>query len=81
MPALYGKNAPKKATNITINSDLLQKAKAYKINLSKSFEAHLAELVGQKQAECWLKQNKEAIEKQNERIERYGALSDGLRRF
>lgn len=81
MPALYDKSAPKKATNLTINSDLLEKAKAYKINLSKSFEAYLAGLVRQKQAERWLEENNEAIEAFNERVEKQGLFGDTFRRF
>ncbi len=81
MYAVYNKNAKKKATNVTINSDLLEKAKAYKINISKNFEAYLAQLVREKEEENWLKENKEAIEKQNKRIEKFGSFSDGIRRF
>jgi len=81
MLAVYDENAEKKATNVTINSDLLQKAKAYKINISKNFEAYLAELVRKKEEERWIEENKEAINAANERIEKYGCFSDGLRRF
>ena len=34
MSTLYNTNAPKKPTNLTVNSDLLSQAKDYKINLS-----------------------------------------------
>ena len=81
MSAIYDEKAIKKATNVTINSDLLRKAKAYKINISKNFEAYLAEVVRKREAQQWLKENKKAIEKQNERIEREGSFSDGIRRF
>ena len=81
MSAIYNENAIKKATNVTINSDLLQKAKSYKINISKTFEAHLAEVVKQREEQRWLEENKEAIVAQNERIEKYGSFSDGIRRF
>jgi len=81
MSAIYDETAMKKATNVTINSDLLQKAKAYKINISKNFEAYLAEVVKKREEERWLEENREAIEKQNERIEKYGCFSDGIRRF
>jgi antitoxin CcdA len=77
----YNEDAPKKATSLTINSDLLQKAKAYKINISKNFEAYLAEVVKKQAENQWLEENKTAIEKQNERIEREGCFSDGFRRF
>ena len=32
MLSAYNVDAPKKATNLTINADLLKKAKSYKIN-------------------------------------------------
>ena len=81
MSVVYDENAIKKATNVTINSDLLQKAKAYKINISKNFEAYLVEIVRKKEEQQWLEENREAIDKQNERIEKYGSFSDGIRRF
>ena len=37
MPELYDVAAPKKATNVSLNSDLLQKARSLKINLSARF--------------------------------------------
>ncbi len=81
MTITYDTYAPKKAANLSINSDLLKKAKEYKINLSKHFEAYLGELVKKEEEKKWLKENHEVIEKQNSRIEKYGAFSDGLRRF
>jgi antitoxin CcdA len=81
MSVIYDEGAVKKATNVTVNSDLLQKAKSYNINLSKNFEAYLAEIVKQREEEKWLEENREAIEKQNERIRKRGSFSDGIRRF
>jgi len=81
MSAIYDETAMKKATNVTINSDLLQKAKSYKINISKNFEAYLAEVVRKREEQQWLEENREAIDAQNERMEKYGSFSDGIRRF
>ncbi|MCB4743382.1 MAG: type II toxin-antitoxin system CcdA family antitoxin [Sulfurovum sp.] len=81
MSAIYDETAMKKATNVTINSDLLQKAKSYKINISKNFEAYLAEVVKKKEEEQWLEENREAIDAYNERIEKEGLFSDEHRRF
>lgn len=53
MSAIYNENAIKKATNVTINSDLLQKAKSYKINISKNFEAYLVEVVRKREEQQW----------------------------
>ena len=41
MPSLYDQNAPKKSTNLSINSDLLAKTRAMKINLSATLEKAL----------------------------------------
>ena len=81
MTAIYNKNAKKKATNISINSDLLEKAKQYKINISANVEKTLEELIKQEEIKNWEKENKEAIESYNERIAKNGVFSDGLRSF
>ncbi|MCH9741544.1 MAG: type II toxin-antitoxin system CcdA family antitoxin [Epsilonproteobacteria bacterium] len=77
----YDIQAPKKATNLSINIDLLEKAKSYKINLSKSFETYLASLVKEHEKKKWQEENAKAIEAYNERVEKYGSFSDGLRSF
>ena len=81
MTAFYDKNAKKKATNVSINSDLLEKAKEYKINLSANFENTLENLLKQKEKENWVKENKEVIASYNKRISEDGTFSDGLRSF
>jgi len=81
MTAFYDKNAKKKATNLSINSDLLEKAKEYKINLSANLENTLEILLKQKEKENWEKENKEVIASYNKRISEDGTFSDGLRSF
>jgi antitoxin CcdA len=81
MSAVYDETAIKKATNVTINSDLLQKAKSYNINISKNFEAYLSEVVRKREEEQWLEENKSAIDAFNERVEKEGLFSDEHRRF
>ena len=81
MAAIYDENAAKKTTNMTVNSDLFRKAKVYKINTSKNFEAYLAEVMEQKEETCWLEENKEMIEAFNERVEKRGFFGDKYRRF
>jgi post-segregation antitoxin (ccd killing protein) len=41
----------------------------------------LKHIVNAKREQEWLKENKEAIDKQNERMEREGSFSDVYRRF
>lgn len=81
MLPLYDSQAPKKATNLSINSDLLTKAKELDINLSAALEQALAQLLKQHQQEQWLKDNREAIAAYNQDVEKHGAFSDGLRSF
>lgn len=73
--------AAKKATNLSINSDLLAQAKALKINLSATLEARLTELINAKQRELWQEENKAAIESYNQLTEEHGLFSDDLRCF
>ena len=81
MLALYNRNAPKKPTTLTINSDLLIKAKELKINISSVLEQALAERLKQTQKDEWLKENSESIANYNEHIEQFGVFSDTVRTF
>lgn len=78
---LFDPNAPKKSTNLSINSDLLRQAKERRINISQALELRLAELLREEQSRRWKEENREAIEDYNRRIEAQGTFSDGLRRF
>ncbi|NVO00126.1 MAG: type II toxin-antitoxin system CcdA family antitoxin [Geobacteraceae bacterium] len=73
--------AQKKPTNLSINSDLLQQAKAYHVNLSQTLELRLAEILRDQKRQEWQVENQEAIEDYNKRIEAWGVFSDGLRQF
>jgi len=81
MNLAYNSEAPKRATNLSINSDLLQKAKSYNINLSKSFESYLNELVKKEEEKKWREENLQAIASFNERVEKQGVFSEDLRNF
>jgi antitoxin CcdA len=77
----FDTSAPKKATNLSINSDLLRQAKELNINLSQQVEGYLSELVRKAKEQKWLAENADAIAAYNERIEKDGVFSEGLRRF
>ena len=78
---LFNQKAPKKSTNLSINSDLLLRAKQNKINLSKALEQRLIELLLEEKRCKWKEGNREAIEAYNRRIEITGVFSDNLRKF
>lgn len=72
---------PKKAANLTVRADLLEEARARKINLSQTLEVALtAELKRQRETE-WREQNKEAIAAYNRHVEKHGLFSDRYRSF
>lgn len=81
MNQVFDIQAPKKPTNVTINSDLLSKAKELKINLSATLETALGDIVKAKQRELWKQKNQAAIEAYNQLVQENGVFSDDLRSF
>ena len=81
MSHVFNLNAPKKPTNVSITSDLLEKAKGLNINLSATLEAALAEQLRAEQRIQWKAENAKAIQAYNSFVEANGVFSDGLRKF
>jgi antitoxin CcdA len=81
MNSIYNPDAIKKATNLTVNSDLLAKAKELKINVSATLEIALSEAVQKKAGEQWKIDNKEAIEEYNKFVAKHGCFGDSVRQF
>lgn len=81
MRQLYDTHAPKKPTNLSVNSDLLSEAKALKINLSATFEAALLTELKAARRDLWLAENKEAIDACNNLVESHGLFADKHRVF
>jgi len=76
MQQFFDENAPKKATNLSVNSDLLSKARGLNINLSATLEHALAQQVRKEARKDWLIKNKEAITTLNDLAENNGLFSD-----
>lgn len=81
MTTFFNPHARKKATNLSINSDLLQKAKELRINISNSLERTLIELIKEQEMKNWEAQNKNSINSYNERVTKNGTFSDEIRSF
>lgn len=81
MSNAYDLSAPKKATNLSVNSDLLAQAKALGINVSALLEQSLAEQVRKLKAEAWVHENRAAIQAYNQDVQDHGTFSEGLRSF
>ena len=81
MKALYDLQAPKKATNLSINSDLLSQARSLNINLSSTLETALKQLLAEQHAEQWKIENRSATQTYNDFIEENGCFSGEYRDF
>jgi antitoxin CcdA len=81
MRQIYDTNAPKKPTNLSVNSDLLHKAKALKINLSATLEAALLNELKAARRDKWLAENKQAIDACNKLANTHGLFADKHRVF
>ena len=81
MTKIYNTLAPKKPTNVSINNDLLAKAKDLNINLSATLEQALAEKVRSEQRAQWKQENARAIDAYNEFAAKHGTFSDSVRKF
>jgi antitoxin CcdA len=78
---VYDPRAPKRATNLSINSDLLAMARELDINLSATMETALGSAVKRERRKRWLAENRHAIVAYNEHVEANGVFSDEFRGF
>jgi antitoxin CcdA len=58
-------SAARKATNLTMDSGLLDEARAYGVNLSRAAEAGLRDAVRAAKAEAWRQENRAALDSAN----------------
>jgi antitoxin CcdA len=74
-------NATKKATNITLSSDVLAEAKALGINISQSCDQFLRELVLNERERRWQQDNADFIAAYNQTVADEGLPLDKWRSF
>jgi antitoxin CcdA len=66
----------KKAVNVSIQTDLLDAARAENINLSATLEAALADQLRIRKRDRWRADNAEAIDAYNSDVEKNGSFGD-----
>lgn len=81
MTELYNTAAPKKAANLSINSDLLRKTRELNINLSATLERALKEELSKRAAHQWVEENRTAIQSYNNFVDQHGCFGDEFREF
>ena len=69
---LQFQDGPKKATNLTLNTRVLEAARELGMNVSATVDALLAAEVTRRYWERWNEENRGAIQHYNARIEREG---------
>lgn len=75
------RKAPKQATNLSIDRDLLEAARGAGVNLSAALEESLKEKVATARREKWKRENAESIAEYNDFIAEHGIFSEGQRTF
>jgi len=75
------KAAPKRATNVTLPSELIEEARRLNINISKACEQGLESQVAKTRAEQWREENRGAIEYWNAYVEEHGLPLAEYRQF
>jgi antitoxin CcdA len=75
------RTSAKRAANVSVRRDLLDAARAAKINLSATLERALLEALKSARREQWMAENREAIAAHNDFMSEHGVFSDGLRSF
>lgn len=73
--------AQRKATNVSLESGLVEEARRLGINLSRACEAGLANEIARAHARQWQIDNAEALASSNEWVERNGLPLDRHRQF
>lgn len=68
----FDKDAPKKATNLSLNSKVLEMARELGMNVSQTVDGLLAAEVKRQYWEKWNEENKEAVAAYNTRIAKEG---------
>jgi antitoxin CcdA len=72
---------PKRATNVSVRTDLLAAAREAGINLSAALERALTEELAAAKRKKWREENREAIQAYNEHVDKHGTFSDDVRSF
>jgi antitoxin CcdA len=71
----------KKAVNVSIQTELLDAARAEDINLSATLEAALADQLRIRRRDRWRAENEAAIEAYNRDVDENGSFGDNTRSF
>jgi antitoxin CcdA len=69
----------KRAVNLSLDSDLLDEAKSYGMNLSKTVEAVLSNALREERERRWQEENRKALEDFDRYIDEHGVFGSEWR--
>ncbi len=74
-------SSARKATNISLDPELLSEARAFDVNLSRAAEDGIRREVARVRREAWLRANRAALESSNAYVDENGLPLDRHRQF
>lgn len=81
MAAVFDPDAPRTATELSVNTDLLRQVREFGVSLDDTCERALAEAVRAARMRAWQQENREAIEAYNAYVAEYGCFGEEYRTF
>ncbi len=81
MASRSSKPSTRRATNVSLRSDLIEEARRLDINISQACESGLEASVAKSRAERWIEENREAIEYWNRYVDEHGLPLAQYRQF
>ena len=71
----------RRATNVTIDTQLLAAARELKVNISQAAEQGLERAIAERRAALWLEENRAALDSSNAFVEQHGLPLARYRKF
>ncbi len=81
MPRPATAQTTRRATNVTLPTDLLDQARALGLNVSQACERGLKAEIARHRAAQWREENREALASSNDYVERHGLPLAEFRQF
>lgn len=78
MQPAYNVNAPRRHVNLTANSELVDRVRSEKGNLSAMFEQSMIAFLVERELTRWKEENKATFESYNRMIEERGTLAEDI---
>jgi antitoxin CcdA len=79
MPPFHDTTAPRRPTNLSLNADLVAKARAAKLNLSAIAEAAIGQALAQAAAERFHAEIARSVAEYHRYLDTYGSFADAVR--